>query len=464
MFIPIGDENPSERTPYVNYGLIVANVLAFLLFCLGPLDDPGFIRWTIVPADLHWPTLFTSLFLHAGWMHLIGNMVFLWIFGDNVEDKLGHFGYLIFYLVCGLGADAAHILSNPDSPLSTLGASGAISGVMGAYIIYFPRHHVKTFIWLGIFYADVVRIPAFVWIGIWVAQQVLLNAVDRGAGGVAYLAHIGGFVAGAAIAAVTRALADHWPSSSRPMDRQDTRDPGARRLFSTVEADSGIDYLDQGEDRYAVMRLVDDPRHVGPIIRVVGSVTGETPFDVTHRLETTRGMVVREVPREVALRIQSELHTLGIPSAIILHNRSNFPPERTEAQGASWDNRVMRIRTADQIVVVPWNAPFLYVAGRTQGRAFIDVFLNRRSAFRIDDARSVPLTAVDPATRTEVSSDLVGFARAIRQRPGSAAANEGISVVAEGGDWRWLDFRERSDYDDYLFWLYNLVLAQGIQP
>ena len=120
MFIPIGDDNPTERTPYVNYGLIAINVLAFFLFCLGPADDPNLIRWMMIPADLHWPTLFTSLFLHGGWMHLIGNMLFLWIFGDNIEDKLGHLGYLVFYFVCGLAADAKTTLSQERFPGPTL--------------------------------------------------------------------------------------------------------------------------------------------------------------------------------------------------------------------------------------------------------------------------------------------------------------------------------------------------------
>src|SRR3954469_20033191 len=238
MFIPIGDENPTERTPYVNYVLIAANVLAFFAFCLGPANDPSLIRWTMIPADLHWPTLFTSLFLHGGWMHLIGNMVFLWIFGDNVEDRLGHVGYVVFYFVCGLAADASHILSNPTSELPTLGASGAISGVMGAYILFFPRQHVKTFIWLGIWYADVVRTPAFLWIGFWFVQQVVLNVLSRGGGGVAYLAHIGGFVAGLAIAGAIRLVVSQ---GSRP-PRREGRGPGddQRRLFSLVPQDPDV--------------------------------------------------------------------------------------------------------------------------------------------------------------------------------------------------------------------------------
>ena len=137
MFFPLSDDNPTRRRPIVNYTLIALNVVAFLL-TLGVRNPENVIHWTMVPADLHWPTLFTSLFLHANWIHLLGNMWMLWIFGDNVEDRLGRPGYVAFYLVCGLAADAAHILTNAASEIPTLGASGAIAGVMGAYIWFFP--------------------------------------------------------------------------------------------------------------------------------------------------------------------------------------------------------------------------------------------------------------------------------------------------------------------------------------
>src|SRR5579859_2266516 len=159
MFIPIGDDNPTERTPYVNYALIAINVAVFLFSGMGDPENSSAIRWAMVPADLRWQTLFTNLFLHASWMHLIGNMWFLWIFGDNVEDRLGHLGYVAFYFVCGLGADTAHILSNPSSEVPTLGASGAISGVMGAYAVFYPRQPVKTLIWFWT--VSIIRTPAF---------------------------------------------------------------------------------------------------------------------------------------------------------------------------------------------------------------------------------------------------------------------------------------------------------------
>ena len=181
MFIPIGDENPTERKPFVNYAFIAANIVCFVLQAMS--TPASTIRWTMIPAHLDPVTVFTSMFLHADLFHLLFNMLFLWIFGDNVEDRLGHIGYVVFYFFCGIAAAGAHIAGDPTSELPTLGASGAVSGVMGAYIVFYPRHHVKTFVWIFIF-AGVIRTPAFLWLGIWFFQQVIYNlALPRGGGG-----------------------------------------------------------------------------------------------------------------------------------------------------------------------------------------------------------------------------------------------------------------------------------------
>src|SRR5882672_867329 len=314
MFIPIGDENPTERTPFVNYAIIVLNVAAFLVFGLGDPRDPALIRWEMVPADLQWPTLFTNLFLHAGWMHLIGNMVFLWIFGDNVEDRLGHIGYVVFYFVCGLAADGAHIATNPNSLIPTLGASGAISGVMGAYVLFYPRAVVKTFVWLGIWYADVVRTPAYLWIGLWFVLQLLQNLLSRGAGGIAYFAHIGGFVAGIAIAGIIKAAnrrgREPGPEGSLP----EARGEGPRRPFAPIPDDPGIEWLDEPADSYSLLSLNEDPSNVAQISEVVSALGGEPSHEVARRLQTTRGMIARKIPRDAAAMIQRELQSRGIPS------------------------------------------------------------------------------------------------------------------------------------------------------
>ena len=204
---PIRDHNPSGRTPYVTYALIAANVLIFLAYW--PLmDDPRAINqffrdWALIPIEVSrngtYSSLLTSMFLHGGLMHLGGNMLFLWIFGDNIEDEMGHVPYLIFYLAAGLGAGLAHVLSAPNSLVPTVGASGAIAGVMGSYLLLFPRAKVDIFLFFVIIFR-ILPIPAWVMLGLWFALQLFNGAgADPAAGGVAYWAHAGGFVIGMAL-------------------------------------------------------------------------------------------------------------------------------------------------------------------------------------------------------------------------------------------------------------------------
>jgi len=212
---PIRDNAPRWTFPFVTLGLIAANVLVFgyqlSLFAEGPPAQEAFVQtFGSVPAKISAALagrysfgaglgpIFTSMFLHGGLMHLLGNMWFLWIFGDNIEDDLGHGGYLVFYLLCGVLATAAHYASNPASTIPSVGASGAISGVMGAYVIRFPRAQITTLIPFIIFFTT-VELPAIVMLLYWFAIQFLSGASSIGAegGGVAWWAHIGGFVAGA---------------------------------------------------------------------------------------------------------------------------------------------------------------------------------------------------------------------------------------------------------------------------
>ncbi|MAM61460.1 rhomboid family intramembrane serine protease [Maritimibacter sp. UBA3975] len=199
---PIRDHNPSERTPYVTYVLVIANIVVFLAQL--SLTDRGlaeyFWTWGVVPdrvtAGIGLETVFTSMFIHSGFMHILGNMLFLWIFGDNLEDELGHVGFLIFYLAAGIGAAAAQIMANPASQVPMVGASGAIAGVMGGYLLLFPKARVDVlFIFIIIF--KVFPMPAWIMLGIWFGLQVFNGASTPGdGGGVAYLAHVGGFVVG----------------------------------------------------------------------------------------------------------------------------------------------------------------------------------------------------------------------------------------------------------------------------
>jgi len=197
---PIGDDDSARRTvPLVTYALIVVNVLFFFVELSG--GDPFIMRWAFVPSRFmaspfgDAPTLFSSMFMHAGWVHLGGNMLYLWIFGDNVEDRFGHGKFLIFYLLCGIAATAAQMAVSLGSNVPNLGASGAIAGVLGAYILLFPKGRVRVL--QG---SRVIQVPALIVIGLWIVLQFFsgVGSVAGAAqtGGVAYMAHIGGFVAG----------------------------------------------------------------------------------------------------------------------------------------------------------------------------------------------------------------------------------------------------------------------------
>jgi len=214
--IPVRDEIPTRETPVVNYVLIALNVLVFLWMVLLPEStlEAVFTRYAMTPShfidgvDLEdILTIFTSMFMHAGLAHIGGNMVYLWIFGDNVEDRLGHSRYLVFYLVGGVVASLTHLFTNWGSDLPTVGASGAISAVLGAYLVLFPASRVATFVPLGSFY-KLTMLPAAVVLGLWFVFQffdgvLALNGAD--VGGVAVWAHIGGFVAGVVMARLVSA-------------------------------------------------------------------------------------------------------------------------------------------------------------------------------------------------------------------------------------------------------------------
>ena len=213
--LPIGDDNEHSGIAFVTIGVIIVNALAWFLELSQPSGAAlqSFIEaWGVVPREYSsgqdlppsipypfWTTLLTSMFLHGGWGHLGGNMLFLWIFGDNIEHRIGHLRFLLFYLVCGLAAGIAHILFNSGSAIPTVGASGAISGVLGGYLQLFPRNRVYVLTWGG-----VAAVPAMLMLGLWILMQFINGfgavAETPETGGVAYLAHIGGFVAGMLLA------------------------------------------------------------------------------------------------------------------------------------------------------------------------------------------------------------------------------------------------------------------------
>jgi len=219
--LPLRDDNPSHTIPWINGLLILINLSAFVYLrvlhphgmeAVGP--RLGFIPYEfshgidVAPANLvPWPlTPLTAMFLHAGWLHLLGNLLYLWIFGDNVEDLLGHRRYLGFYLFCGIAAAALHAGVNADSRIPALGASGAIAGVLGAYLVLFPRARIHTLVFLGI-YVKTFKIPAVALLGYWALIQAASALAEyrlQTAGGIAWFAHMGGFAAGLLVASLMK--------------------------------------------------------------------------------------------------------------------------------------------------------------------------------------------------------------------------------------------------------------------
>ncbi len=197
--IPLRDIIPSRTTPIVTIALIVTNVLVFLFeLSLGPAVDDFTLYFGLVPAAFSWVAVFTSMFLHGGLLHVAGNMLYLWIFGDNVEDRMGHGRFLVFYLLCGIAAALAQTIAAPDSVVPMVGASGAIAGVMGAYFVLYPKSRIVTLIPLFFFF-QIVEVPAIFFLGIWFLMQFLSGVgsiVSAAQGGVAFWAHVAGFLAG----------------------------------------------------------------------------------------------------------------------------------------------------------------------------------------------------------------------------------------------------------------------------
>lgn len=257
MFFPISDDDREvSSSAFVTYSLIAANVLMFFVQVSNPAFTYG---WSVIPKEITsgidlvepepvpiseyetveipqapgppiiWLTLLSSMFMHGGFGHIAGNMLYLWIFGNNVEHRFGHVWFMLFYLSAGLAGSLAQIAMSPGSVIPNLGASGAIAGVMGAYLVLFPHNRVNA-----VFLYNVVTVPAIVVLGMWIAMQFVsgvgsIAATNASTGGVAYMAHIGGFVAGAGVALLCRMQTPEEPDSV--LHRQYDRDPYARRLW-----------------------------------------------------------------------------------------------------------------------------------------------------------------------------------------------------------------------------------------
>ena len=236
---PIRDHNPSRRTPYVTWALLAANILIFLSYYPANSGNDYALAavwsdWATIPrnitagTDMH--SLLTSMFLHGGWMHLAGNMLFLWIFGDNMEDAFGHLPFLGFYLLCGVAADILQVVANPYSPVPVVGASGAIAGVLGGYLLLYPRARVDIIIIFIVFFKT-FALRAWIVLGVWLAMQVFGGFSNpTSEGGVAYWAHVGGFATGILAALpywLSKGGPDFWKATDGHPPHPETATPNS---------------------------------------------------------------------------------------------------------------------------------------------------------------------------------------------------------------------------------------------
>lgn len=275
--IPIRDAARSAHFPLINWLLIVANSLAFFWqLSLGPRLQEAVFLYGIVPmrysdpvAAAHFTLLeqvlpfFTSMFLHGGWLHILGNMWFLYIFGDNIEDRLGSIRYLFFYLLCGIAAGLIHLITNWHSRLPTIGASGAIAGVMGAYVLLFPRARILTLVPI-FFFVQFFEIPAFIFLGYWFLIQLLSAGLTPSEmGGVAWWAHIGGFVAGAVLVKLFDRLPQSGVSKRISQYTERHRSPRLQPVFPWTSEDDlhsyGVIHITPREAYFGTKKLVHVP-------------------------------------------------------------------------------------------------------------------------------------------------------------------------------------------------------------
>lgn len=448
---PIGDENPRERTPWINWFLIGLNIAAFL-FTLA-LAESRVYAIALVPLQAadNPLTFLSSMFLHAGLAHLGGNMLFLWIFGDNVEDKLGHVLYLLFYVTCGIAASFLHIWTTDRPDLPVVGASGAISGVMGAYLVLFPRAYVR--LWYFFFFLmDVLLIPALLWIGFWFLQQLILASAQEG-GGVAYTAHVGGFLTGLTVGLLVKHLRfgtgglSPLPREVRYASRPARPSPISKPVV-TIEKDAEVLFLDEIDERFAVLRATDDLFAIHRIAKTVARETEESIAEVQKRLVHSRGVVARGLSRIAAERIAARLRWMDMITLVVPDTPATHPPEAMAVERFSWDSDRFTAVSRGRSDTYSWSAPFLYVGARIAASPTLDIFATPRARY--------------PLHRTTDMSphDLRDAAAAILEYRRGAAMNDGVRVLAYRGQWGYLSFRSSEDYEEYIFWLYSLILAR----
>ncbi|MCE9584843.1 MAG: rhomboid family intramembrane serine protease [Planctomycetes bacterium] len=497
LLLPISDENPTQRRPFVTHTLLAVNVLVYLIGLLTGTSEQIFQKFGLVPNNFHFFNLVSSQFIHAGILHLAGNMLFLWIFGDNVEDRLGRGWYLLMYLASGAAGAIGHAIAVAGTEIAQVplgGASGAISGVLAAYMIFYPNQPVRIF-YLILLYPGFFHVRALWVIGVFAGQQVLMIALTRGHDHVAYWAHLVGFIVGAGFA-----LADRWvngmPAETlaagagwKPW-RSGRGTSSASRIFRAPPAIPPMELppapsfevpMARVAEGWAVLRADDALVDVSALSAVVARVTGEPVVDAARRIRSTRGVLARGLTVEKARATRDLLKAARGPAAFLVDETAAppFPPAAAASSAAAGPPGFQFDMADGGKWTVPWNRVVAVFAARLDRRApapasgtklytramerFIETTLvdviTRNPEGRIRLAQDTE--RFGPAARDESTAEMQAFCSSILRHRGAVPLNNGVAVVAGKGSWGYLRFSGEGDYEDYAWWLFQLISARS---
>lgn len=493
MILPIGDVQKPEKTPIVNYAIIGINVFVFLFLQPNLLGSENRVeifyrKYAFIPAEFSFLTILFSMFLHADLLHLGGNMLFLWIAGNNVEDRIGKLGYAAFYLACGCAATLAHFALDISSDIPTIGASGAIAGVMGAYFLLCPRNQVKVFYWLW-FYIGIFYISARLAVGLWFLEQLVFWALgyfETGSTGVAFDAHLGGIIFGFLVTlaliqlhrisphiaterytATFRRASPFGQSSGGAYSNPYQQYSNERGIFT--DRPQQADWLPntysapaftpqwqqaaQAANLFTVVALRPIGKKVDEIAPLAAHMLRIAPEDAAAYLRQNHGVIAKDVSWETAHSFEAHLAQLGV-AAIPLRNDNiiDLPPVQ-ELQSITPGGVNFTLYLERFSLTKRYDEVFLIVAGAIAGVPAVDIYTYQPwSRFRMAEGSAV-------FQRSALSSIRGIVARMLTVH--NIQVNRGVKILVDGGDWNEAAFSSREDFDRYCYWLIQVMNAKN---
>lgn len=496
LLLPVADDNPTQRRPVLTQAILAINIAVWALGYFIGGQDEMFRIFGLVPSEFSFIRLITSQFIHAGFFHLAGNMLFFWIFADNVEDRFGRAWFLLMYLASGAAGAIAHALAVSGTETAHLplgGASGAISGVLAAYLIFYPNQPVRIF-YLVFLYPGFFSVRALWVIGVYAGQQVLMIMVTGGHDNVAYWAHLGGFGAGLAFALadrMKRGLPEEiLPAGEGWRSRIGKQPSTATRIFKRLGPEAFVQPpraelppievpFARVAEGWTVLRADDSLADVSAVAALVSRATGEPVADVSRRIRATRGVLARGLAPEVANRLVEALRAAGGPPAFVVDEVSAGPlpaPAAAASAAAGPDGFVFEMADGGTWAV-PWSrVAAVYVARLDRRAPAAGTSALAGMTERFIETTLVDVVTRDPDGRIRLAQDaerlgasaspsstpeMRAFCSSILRFRGSIPVNNGVSVAAGRGHWGYLAFPGEGDYEDYAWWLTQLIRARA---